>query len=162
MAQSFFNQNFNLNDFKKNNEYLKHLYNPENRYQAAELYKENQLEENAKQAIQSDLFLGLTLREKLAEMGIGEMVATQIKDTAINMVTGVVSPMLDYLKNIEIVLDEKAYNEAFQSPAKQMYQANVAMSEDAQRGIFVNGLTNSRFEEDGKQVSTGTQFVYNM
>ena len=127
MAQSY----FNLNDFKSN-EYLKKLYNPENRYQAAELYKEHQLEERAEQAVQADIFLGLTLKEKLAEMGVGEMVVSQIKDTAANLVSGVVSPVFDYLKNIEIVLDENEYNAVFQPMAKQIFQASQAMSEAAE------------------------------
>ena len=117
MAQSF----FNLNDFK-NNEYLKHLYNPENRYQAAELYKENQLLEQAQEAIQSPTFGEITLGQKLAEMGIGEMVIGQIRETATKMVSGIADPIFDYLKNIEIVLNPEEYDAQFQPMAKQIYQ----------------------------------------
>ena len=126
MAQSF----FNLNDFK-NNEYLKHLYNPENRYQAAELYKENQLLEQAQEAIQSPTFGEITLGQKLAEMGIGEMVIGQIKETATRMVSGIADPIFDYLKNIEIVLNPEEYDAQFQPMAKQIFQASQAMAEEA-------------------------------
>ena len=123
-------ESFNLNTFL--NEYKTYA---NRQYTAAENGKaamEQRAIEQAQRAIaEQPQFLSLTLKEKLAEVGIGEMVMQQIADTAINIVTGPINPFLEYLKKNDIVLDQEKLTFAIQSDAKQMFFAKQALAEDA-------------------------------
>ena len=110
---------FNLNSFL--NEYKS--YN-NRQYTAAENGKaamEERELERAREAVQSTGFLGITLSEKLTELGIGKRVAEQIGDTAKGMVTGIVSPFTEWLEKYEKVFDERVYNGEMQSMGAQMF-----------------------------------------
>lgn len=110
---------FNLNSFL--NEYQS--YN-NRQYTAAENGKaamEERELERAKAATQDVGFLGLTLSEKMAELGVGQRVMEQIGDTAKGMVTGIVSPFTEWLAKYETVFDERVYNAEMQSMGAQMF-----------------------------------------
>ena len=94
---------FNLNSFL--GEYQS--YN-NRQYTAAENGKAAMEErdiERAREATQSVGFLGLTLSEKMSELGVGSRVIEQIGDTAKGMVTGIVSPFTEWLEKYEKVFD---------------------------------------------------------
>ena len=63
----------------------------------------------AEEAVKEDSFLGLTLSEKLAELGIGDRVVQQLGDTALGMFKDIISPITDYLEKYENIFDQKAY-----------------------------------------------------
>jgi len=115
---------FNLNAFLQ--EYKS--YNTK-AYTAVEAGKKAQEEREIKKAEEavSGNFLSLTLREKLLELGIGERVGEQIKQTAIGTVTGIVNPFLDYLKKYENVLDQDKYNQKIQEYGLQMLYQNLEL-----------------------------------
>ena len=135
-------ESFNLNQFL--NEYS--TYN-NRQYTAAENGKaamEKREEERAKEATKQEGFLGITLSEKIAELGIGERVVQQLGDTAINAVGNVVAPISDWLEKYEHIYDERIYNEEIQSMGKQMFFAKRELAMAA---------------ADDK---VGQNFVYNM
>lgn len=110
---------FNLNSFL--GEYQS--YN-NRQYTAAENGKAAMEErdiERAREATQNIGFLGLTLSEKMAELGVGQRVIEQIGDTAKGMVSGVVSPFTEWLAKYEKVFDERVYNQEMQSMGAQMF-----------------------------------------
>ncbi len=120
---------FNLNSFL--NEYKS--YN-NRQYTAAENGKaamEERELERAKEAVQSTGFLGITLSEKLTELGIGKRVVEQIGDTAKGMVTGVVSPFTEWLEKYEKVFDERVYNSEMQTMGAQMFFTRNELSLEA-------------------------------
>ena len=120
---------FNLNSFL--NEYK--TYN-NRQYTAAENGKaamEERELERAKEAVQSTGFLGITLSEKLTELGIGKRVVEQIGDTAKGMVTGVVSPFTEWLEKYEKIFDERVYNSEMQSMGAQMFFTRNELSLEA-------------------------------
>ena len=87
--------------------------------------------ERARKAVVEDSFLGLTLSEKLAELGIGDRVIQQLGDTALGMFKDIVDPITGYLKTYENIFDQDVYYAEMQAMGKQMWQAKMALSEDA-------------------------------
>ena len=85
----------------------------------------------AEEAVKEDSFLGLTLSEKLAELGLGDRVVQQLGDTALGMLKDLVDPITDYLEKYENIFDQSAYYNEMQAMGKQMWQAKMALSEDA-------------------------------
>ena len=137
MASEFNLQNY-LGTYKQTN------YDPTKQHAAAEERMEERLQQKAAEAVGTGNFLGLTLKEKMNELGIGEKVVQQLADTAVNLVTDIVNPLNDYLEKYENVFDERVYNTEIQSYAKQMFFASQAMRNEA--------------SEDTK----GQNFVYDM
>ena len=86
--------------------------------------------ERAHEAVSQNNFLGLTLSEKVAELGVGPRVLKQIGDTAIGAVEDIVSPLTDWLKEYEHVYDQKVYHAEIQSMGKQMFFAKQALAEE--------------------------------
>ena len=126
MAQSFFNLNTFLQEYKSYNNKA---------YTAVENGRtemEERAIERAEEAVKDSGFLTLTLSEKLAELGLGDRVLKQIGDTALNLLKEFVNPITDYLENYENIFDQTRYNAEIQSYAKQMFYANQALTEDAQ------------------------------
>lgn len=85
----------------------------------------------AEEAVKEDSFLGLTLSEKLAELGLGDRVVQQLGDTALGMFKDLVDPITGYLEKYENIFDQGAYYSEMQAMGKQMWQAKMALSEDA-------------------------------
>jgi len=85
----------------------------------------------AKEAINENSFLKLTLGEKLAELGVGERVMQHLGEIAMKPITDIVDSVNNYLEKYEIVFDEKAYNSQLQSDAKQMFFSKQYLAEDA-------------------------------
>ena len=135
-------ETFNLNNFLQT--YKTQTYDPTKQHAAAEERMEERLQEQAKEAVENKGFLTLTLSEKMAELGIGERVLQQVADTATGLVTDMVDPLKEYLKEDESICDERVYNSEIQSYAKQMFFASQAMKQEA--------------SEDTK----GQNFVYDM
>ena len=120
---------FNLNSFL--GEYQS--YN-NRQYTAAENGKEAMEQrdiERAREATQNVGFLGLTLSEKISELGVGSRVIEQIGDTAKGMVTGIVSPFTDWLEKYEKVFDERVYNTEMQTMGAQMFFTRNELSLEA-------------------------------
>jgi len=138
MSSSYFNLNQFLQEYQT---YNNRQYTPAENGQAAMEQREI---EKAQEAVRENGLLTLTLSEKLAELGVGERVVQQIGDTALNILKDFVNPITDYLEKYENIFDQDAYNTEIQSYARQMWQANEALSEDAA----------SR--------AAGQKFVYNM
>ena len=138
MSSSYFNLNQFLQEYQT---YNNRQYTSAENGQAAMEQREI---ERAEEAVRESGLLTLTLSEKLAELGVGDRVIQQFGDTALNFLKDFVNPITDYLEKYENIFDQKAYNDEIQSYARQMWQANVALSEDAA----------SR--------ATGQNFVYNM
>lgn len=138
MSSSYFNLNQFLQEYQT---YNNRQYTSAENGQAAMEQREI---ERAEEAVRESGLLTLTLSEKLAELGVGDRVIQQLGDTALNFLKDFVNPITDYLEKYENIFDQKAYNDEIQSYARQMWQANVALSEDAA----------SR--------ATGQNFVYNM
>lgn len=138
MSSSYFNLNQFLQEYQT---YNNRQYTSAENGQAAMEQREI---ERAEEAVRENGLLTLTLSEKLAELGVGDRVLQQFGDTALNFLKDFVNPITDYLEKYENIFDQKAYNDEIQSYARQMWQANVALSEDAA----------SR--------ATGQNFVYNM
>ena len=138
MSSSYFNLNQFLQEYQT---YNNRQYTSAENGQAAMEQREI---ERAEEAVRESGLLTLTLSEKLAELGVGDRVIQQFGDTALNFFKDFVNPITDYLEKYENIFDQKAYNDEIQSYARQMWQANVALSEDAA----------SR--------ATGQNFVYNM
>ena len=124
MASEFNLQNY-LGTYKQTN------YDPTKQHAAAEEKMEERLQEKAAEAVNSGKFLGLTLKEKMTELGIGEKVVQQLADTAIGVVTDIVNPLNDYLEKYENIFDQRVYNSEIQSYAKQMFFASQAMRQEA-------------------------------
>lgn len=133
---------FNLNTFLQT--YKHNTYDPTKQHAVAEERMETRLEEKVEEAVKQNGFLTLTLSEKMAELGIGELALKQFADTALGIVTGVVEPIGDYLEKYENIFDQKAYNSEIQSYAKQMFFASQAMKAQA------------------AESTTGQNFVYDM
>ena len=121
---------FNLNTFLQT--YKTATYDPTKQHAAAEESMEQNLVEQAEQAVKSSGLLTFTLSEKLAEAGVGERVLQQFADTAINILTEAINPLSDYLEKYENIFDERMYNTEIQSYAKQMFFASQAMKKDAE------------------------------
>ena len=136
-------ESFNLENFKTN-AYKKTLYDPTNLYANAEANMAAEDIKRAEEAVKDGGLLSLTLKEKMAELGVGERVAQQLKDTAIGIATEFIDPLADYLEKYEKVFDQNVYNAEFQGYAKQMFFAHQAMSEEAAENV------------------TGQKFMYNM
>ena len=122
-------ETFNLNSFL--NEYKS--YN-NRQYTAAENGKAAMEErdiERAKEATQSVGFLGLTLSEKISDLGVGPRVIEQIGETAKGMVTGIVSPFTEWLEKYEKVFDERVYNQEMQSMGAQMFLTKTELTLEA-------------------------------
>ena len=90
--------------------------------------------EQAKEAVSNNGFLGLTLSEKINELGVGKRVIQQIGDTAVNAVENIVSPLTDWLEKYEHVYDQNIFNSEIQSMGKQMFFAKQALSQEAAEG----------------------------
>ena len=136
-------ESFNLNDYKNNN-YLKGLYDPTNLFANAEENMQAEDIKRAEEAVKEGGLLSLTMKEKLAELGVGERVIQQLKDTAADVATGFIDPLAEYLQKYEKVFDAKIYNDEFQGYAKQIFFSNLALSEEASSNVV------------------GQKFVYNM
>ena len=135
---------FNMNTFlNEQSSYLNRNYtNVENgkaAMEAADIQR-------AKEAVEAEegSFLSLTLGEKLKELGVGEHVLNQLKETALNTVTGVFTPLSDYLKKYENIFDQNVYNAELQANGKQMFFTRMALAQES--------------EQDEK----GQKFVYDM
>ena len=87
--------------------------------------------EQAKEAVTNNGFLGLTLSEKINELGVGKRVIQQIGDTAVNAVENIVSPLTDWLEKYEHVYDQNIFNSEIQSMGKQMFFAKQALTQEA-------------------------------
>ena len=85
----------------------------------------------AEEAVAQNSFLGLTLSEKLNELGVGKRVIQQIGDTAVSTVESIVSPLTDWLEKYEHVYDQNIFNTEIQSMGKQMYFAKQALTQEA-------------------------------
>lgn len=120
---------FNLNTFLQT--YQQATYDPTKQHAAAEQNMEQQLVEQAEQAVKQSGLLTLTLSEKLADMGVGERVLQQFADTATNLLLDVVNPIGDYLEKYENIFDQRVYNTEIQSYAKQMFFSSQAMQSQA-------------------------------
>ena len=120
---------FNLNTFLQT--YQQSTYDPTKQHAAAEANMEQQLVEQAENAVKSTGLLTLTLSEKLAEAGIGERALQQFADSAMNLLTEVVNPIGDYLEKYENIFDQRIYNSEIQSYAKQMFFSSQAMKAQA-------------------------------
>lgn len=135
-------------------------------YTAAAAAKEAMEERDIKRAEEAvgDVgFLGLTVGEKLKELGIGKRVMQQVADTAAGIVTGVIDPLTEYLDKYEKVFDKAVYDSEIQGYAKQMFFAKEEMTKQANRGVQINGLSNYKTDSDSKiQGTTGTQFSMDM
>ncbi len=90
--------------------------------------------EQAKEAVSNNNFLGLTLSEKINELGLGKRVIQQIGDTAVNAVENIVSPLTDWLEKYEHVYDQNIFKSEIQSMGKQMFFAKQALSQEAAEG----------------------------
>ena len=101
----------------------------------------------AEEAVAQSGFLGLTLTEKLNELGIGKRVVQQIGDTAVEAVASIVSPITEYLAKYEHVYDQNLFKSELQAYGKQMFYAKQALSVEASTGV------NS---------AVGQNFVYDM
>lgn len=127
---------FNLNTFL--NEYQTYGNRQYTAVENGKAAMEARAIEQAQKAInEAPKLLSLTLKEKLADIGIGEMVMQQIADTAMNIVAGPVNPFLEYLKKCEIVLDTEQFQTSIQSNAKQMFFTKKALTDDAASRIKV-------------------------
>ena len=121
---------FNLHHFLQT--YQQATYDPTKLHTAAEKNMEEQLVNQAKEAVKNETqLLSLTLTEKLTELGVGEYVLKQIATTASNIVKDVVNPIGDYLEKYENIFDQRVYNTEIQSYAKQMFFSSQAMKEQA-------------------------------
>lgn len=132
-------ETFNLNMFLQT--YKQATYDPTKKYAASEKAMEEKLVLQAEKAVEESGFLTLTLSEKLAELGIGEMVLTQFADTAMGLLTDLINPVTDYLDKYKNIFDQSAYNSEIQAYAKQMFFASQAMEEDAEERIDGRNFT---------------------
>lgn len=87
--------------------------------------------QKAEEAVGANAFLGLTLGEKIHELGVGKRVVQQLGDTAVNAVESIVSPLTDWLEKYEHVYDQNIFNAEIQSMGKQMFFAKQALSQEA-------------------------------
>lgn len=121
---------FNLQNFLDT--YRTQTYDPTKQHAAAQANMEEERVKQAEAAVKESGLLTLTLSEKLAELGVGERVMQQFADTAMNILTGAINPLEDYLAKYENIFDQRVYNAEIQSYAKQMFFAGQAMAQDAQ------------------------------
>ena len=140
MTSSAFNLNTFLQSYKDSN----FTYDPTNRDAAAQQNMAAQDLQRAEEAVKQSGFLTLTLSEKMEELGIGERALQQFADTAVNMLTGAINPLEDYLEKYENIFDQNIYNSEIQAYAKQMFFASNAMRDQAAEN------------------PTGQKFVYTM
>ena len=122
-------ETFNLNTFLQT--YKQATYDPTKQHAAAETNMEQNLVEQAEQAVKSSGLLTLTLSEKMAEMGVGERALQQFADTAMNILSEAINPLSDYLEKYENIFDQRMYNTEIQSYAKQMFFSSQAMQAQA-------------------------------
>ena len=85
----------------------------------------------AEEAVANNGFLGLTLSEKINELGLGKRVVQQLGDTAVGAVENIVSPLTEWLEKYEHVYDQNIFNTEMQSMGKQMFFAKQALSAEA-------------------------------
>ena len=85
----------------------------------------------AQEAVANNGFLGLTLSEKINELGLGKRVVQQLGDTAVGAIENVVSPLTEWLEKYEHVYDQNIFNTEMQSMGKQMFFAKQALSAEA-------------------------------
>ena len=124
MAEAF-NLNSFLQEYKSyNNRQYTAIENGKAAMEAREL-------EKAKEAVSENKFLGLTLSEKLTELGVGKRVIQQLGDTAIGAVEGIISPVTEWLEKYEHAYDENIFKAEIQAMGKQMFFARQALSEEA-------------------------------
>lgn len=133
-----FNMNSFLSEYKS---YNNRQYTAAENGQAA---MEERDIERAREATQSVGFLGLTLSEKLSELGVGKRVVEQIGDTAKGLITDIVNPLTDWLEKYENIFDERVYNAEMQAMGKQTFFAKQALELEAKSDLI------------------GQIFVYNM
>lgn len=120
---------FNLNNFlSEQSTYNSRQYTAVENGKAA---MEARAVAKAEEAVSQNTFLGLTLSEKLNELGVGKRVVQQLGDTAINAVEDIISPLTDWLEKYEHVYDSNIYNPEIQSMAKQMFFAKQALTQEA-------------------------------
>ncbi len=137
MASSFNLSTF-LNEYES---YNKKAYTvAEAAQEAMEMREINKAEEAIKQAP----FGVLTIKEKLRELGLGERVEEQLKQTAAGMFTGIVKPFLQYLEDNEKVFDEALYKYEMNSYGKQLFFSKQALVDDiksrADAGKFIMNM----------------------
>ena len=125
---------FNLNTFlNEQNSYMNMKFTAAENGKAA---MEERDIERAKEAVETtNKFLGLTLGEKMKELGIGERVMQQVVDTATGLVTDIIDPLTDYLNKYEKVFDQEMYKTEIQSYAKQMFFSGQALKEEAASSV---------------------------
>ncbi len=125
---------FNLNTFlNEQNSYMNMKFTAAENGKAA---MEERDIERAKEAVENtNKFLGLTLGEKMKELGIGERVMQQVVDTATGLVTDIIDPLTDYLNKYEKVFDQEMYKTEIQSYAKQMFFSGQALKEEAASNV---------------------------
>jgi hypothetical protein len=131
---------FNLNKFlNEQATYNSRKYVPSENGKAA---MEARAIQKAEEAVNKNQLLGITLSEKISELGIGERVIQQLGDTAVGAVKNIVSPLTDWLEKYEHVYDENIFKTEIQSMGKQMFfakqalTAEIATSELAQNFIM--------------------------
>jgi hypothetical protein len=120
---------FNLNTFLQT--YQTATYDPTNKNAAAEEHMAEVEMQKAESAVKQSGFLALTLSEKMSELGIGERALQQFADTAVDLLTGAITPLGEYLEKYENIFDERVYKSEIQSYAKQMFFASQAMRQQA-------------------------------
>ena len=151
------NSSFNLNTFlDEQNSYMNMKFTAA---ENAEAEMEKREIERAKDAVTSEGFLGITLGEKMKELGIGERVVQQVLNTATGLVTDIVDPLNDYLKEYEDIFDEEKFNQKLQEFGKQMYFSKQELAKQASAGPYIVGLTK---ELNDASNSTGTNFSMEM
>ena len=154
MAQSY--NGYNFNQVVKNS--LAYLNKEYTAKAIAEANMEEQEIARAQAAINAEPTLGtLTLGDRLAQAGFGKRVAQQIVDTAVGAVSGIVSPLTEYLNKYEKVFDLENFQKEYNADAFQMYTASQEMAKAAANGVYINGLTNLT-----PNAKTSTGFVYDM
>lgn len=123
-------ESFNLNTFLQ--EYKTY---GNRQYTAAENGKAAMEErdlQRAQEAVQGSGFLSLTLKEKMAELGIGERVIQQLGDTAVGAFTDIFRPLGEWLDKYENIFDENIYNAELQANGKQMFFTRQALNKETQ------------------------------
>lgn len=126
-----FNSSFDMARFlQEQNDYTKKAYTPA---EVAAANMEAADIQRAKEAIEAEenAFLSLTLGEKLRELGVGEHVLNQLKETAIHTVADIFTPLQEYLEKYENIFDQQVYNAELQAIGKQHFFNNRALAQAA-------------------------------
>ena len=87
--------------------------------------------ERAEKAVSENSFLGITMSQKFAELGVGHRVVQQLSNTAIGVVENVITPFAQWLEEYEHIYDESLYNAEMQTMGKQMFFAKQALTFEA-------------------------------